>query len=249
MRAVEARDDRAGLVGPLLERLGHELLHVSHGLLARRAALDGTREPVAGLADDVIRRDALADEELLVSPGLDRRLRREDDGRRPALRLELPRDEVRAEADDLDGLRAALLRVRRSGVDDRKGVAGDQDEVGLVARLHRGESRVEHAHLVGLELHVVVAERDVGLGVHEDDPRRPHDPARGQPRREVGGDGEASEAGVGHDDRDVGLLADDLGKACRLFGARAEGRDGERGEDEGRRDEPGRLSHRHTRGA
>ena len=169
-----------------------------------------------------------------MGAGLDRRLRREDERRGLRFRGELLADEVGAEAHDLEGLGACLLRMRRPRPDDRERVAGDQDEVGLPARVHDPERAVEHTHLVGVALHVVVAEGGVGLGVHEDEASRADDAARGQAGREVGHDREPAETRVRHEDRDVGLRLRGGREGCRLLGAGRRAPQGAEDEDRGR---------------
>ena len=237
--SAQAQNKTAFVSGNVVDENGTGITKASVIILgktfvARRAALDRAREAGAGLANHVVGRDALVDEELLVGPGLDRRLRRKDKSRRVGPLGKFPADEAGAEADDLDGFRPPPPRVSRFAVDDRKRIAGDQDQVGPVARLHGREGAVEHADLVSLELHVVIAERDLRFGVYEDDPRRAHDAARGQPRREVGSDREPSKAGVRHDDRDVRLLPRDVGECAGLPGAGVEGNEENGREDQNR---------------
>jgi len=148
MRAVEARDDRAVLLGKPLERFRDELLHVRRRLLARRAALDGAGE--LGQASPTIRSagSPFSTRSFLCTPdsivvfvakmtALAPFRTLSSRARRSAPRPTIPTVSVPPSSHG------------RSGVNDREGVAGDQDEVGRKASLHRREGAVEYARLVG----------------------------------------------------------------------------------------------------
>ena len=234
--AIEAGEEGSRDVPGLGQGFAHEFPDVADGLLGRDAPLDGPGQIVAGLAADPLGRESQGDEGLLVGLGLDGRLSPEEEGRGARRLGELPGDEIDARLDDADHREGRRARERRPVVDDRQGVAGDEEDVGAIALVHGPQDGVEDAVLLGLGGEAVVAGA-VEEGVVEDDAGLAEDAAFGKPGGDVGGDGEPAQSGVRHQDGDVLPFRQDLVDPFFPAPGRSVTGRGEKGGERGERDE------------